>query len=176
MRLPIIMAVLALGAASPVLAGEKPAAAPIAVPAPPAGQGQVVFYRPSAFVGSAIRCTVREDGKMIGRANNGRYFVVPAAPGKHSFTTKTEATDTLNVEVEPDETTYVKCKIGMGVWAGRPNLSPGSAEEFASSSHKLKLADAAELAKAIADDEAEQAKKAAKAAKAASSEKAGASN
>ena len=174
MRLTIIIAALAAGLAAPAVAGDKPAATPIVVPAPAAGKGQVVFYRPGAFVGSAIRCTVREDGKMIGRANNGRYFVVAAEPGKHSYTTKTEATDTLNVEVEPDETTYVKCKIGMGVWAGRPNLSPGSAEEFASSSNKLKQADAAELAKAIAEDEAEQAKKAAKAASNAA--KAGASN
>ena len=173
MRFTIIMATLAAAISMPAVAADKEAPAALAIPAPVPGQGQVVFFRPSAFVGSAIRCTVREDGKMIGRAGNGRYFVIAAAPGKHSFTTKTEATDTLNVEVEPDETTYVKCKIGMGVWAGRPNLSPGSAEEFAASSNKLKLADADELAKAIADDQAEQAKKAAKAA---SADKAGASN
>ena len=156
-----LMAALAAAAASaPAIAGDKPVRAPVAVPAPPAGQGQVVFYRPGAFVGSAIRCTVREDGRMIGRTGNGRYFVVTAAPGKHSYTTKTEATDTLNVEVEPDETTYVRCKIGMGVMAGRPNLSPSTAEEFAQASAKLKLQDAQDMAKAIAEDEADRAKKA----------------
>ena len=97
---------------------------------------------------------------MIGRTGNGRYFVVTAAPGKHSYTTKTEATDTLNVEVEPDETTYVRCKIGMGVMAGRPNLSPSTAEEFAQASAKLKLQDAQDMAKAIAEDEADRAKRA----------------
>lgn len=171
MRRPTIMIALAAAAATPAFAADTPAPAiaPVpaqtAVPAPTAGQGQVVFFRPGAFVGSAIRCTVREDGKMIGRAGNGRYFVVPAAPGRHSFTTKTEATDTLNVEVEPDETTYVKCKIGMGLVAGRPNLSPATPEDFAKVAAKLKPQDADEMAKDIAEDQAEQAKKAAKAAK-----------
>jgi hypothetical protein len=162
MRSIIILtaALAAAGTAAPALAGSKPAPALIAVPAPPAGQGQVVFYRPGAFVGSAIRCTVREDGRMIGRTGNGRYFIVPASPGKHTYTTKTEATDTLNVEVEPDDTTYVRCKIGMGVMAGRPNLSPSTAEEFAQASAKLKPQDAADMAKAIAEDEADRAKKA----------------
>ena len=128
------------------------------VPPPPAGMGQVVFFRPGKFVGSAIRCTVREDGKMVGRAGNGKYFVLPATPGPHRFTTKTEATDTLNVEVEPDETTYVKCSIGMGVMAGRPNLSPATADDFASVAHKIKPVDAAEMAKDIAEDEKDRAK------------------
>jgi hypothetical protein len=156
----IFVGMLAAAATTPARAGDKKEVAAVSVPAPPAGQGQVVFFRPGAFVGSAIRCTVREDGKMIGRAGNGRYFIVPATPGKHSFTTKTEATDTLNVEVEPDETTYVKCKIGMGVVAGRPNLSPATAEEFSQVSIKLKPQDADEMAKDIAKDQAELAAKA----------------
>jgi hypothetical protein len=164
-RLIMIATAFAAVTAAVPAAAAKEEKVPVTVAAPPAGQGQVVFFRPGAFVGSAIRCTVREDGKMIGRAGNGRYFIVPAAPGKHSFTTKTEATDTLNVEVEPDETTYVKCKIGMGVVAGRPNLSPATSEEFTQVSAKLKPQDPEDMAKAIADDQAEQATKLAKTAK-----------
>jgi hypothetical protein len=154
--------ILALAAATaftatPAVAGDKSLAT---IAAPAAGTGQIVVFRPSKFVGSAIRCTVREDGKMVGRAGNGKYFVIPAAPGAHRLTTKTEATDTLNVEVEPDETTYVKCSIGMGVMAGRPNLSPASAEDFAKVAHKIKGVDAEDMAKDIAEDEAERAAKA----------------
>lgn len=144
-------------AATPAMAGDSDKTAAV-IPVPAAGQGQVVFFRPGKFVGSAIRCTVREDGKMVGRAGNGKYFVLPATPGPHRFTTKTEATDTLNVEVEPDETTYVKCSIGMGVMAGRPNLSPATAEEFAKVAHKIKPVDAEEMAKDIAEDEKDRAK------------------
>ena len=128
-----------------------------AIAAPASGQGQIMFYRPSG-IGPLIRCTVRESGKMIARVGNGKYYVMPATPGAHSYTAKTEATDTVRVEVEPDETTYVKCKISMGIMAGRPNLSPSSAEEYAKLGKKLKPQDLADLAEDIAKDEAKQAK------------------
>lgn len=156
-QLMFVLAAAAAITAAPSAAADK---APAVIPAPAAGMGQVVVFRPSKFVGSGIRCTVREDGKMVGRAGNGKYFVIPASPGPHQFTTKTEATDTLNVEVEPDETTYIKCSIGMGVVAGRPNLSPATAEDFARAAHKIKPVDAEGMAKDIAEDEAERAAKA----------------
>ena len=43
--------------------------------------GQVVFFRPGKFVGSGIRCTVREGGKMIGRAGVGVGVVGGVAVG-----------------------------------------------------------------------------------------------
>src|SRR3990170_3477052 len=159
-KLLFLMAAATALTAVPAIAA-KPAKAPAVVPAPAPGTGQVVFFRPGKYVGSAIRCTVREDGKMLGRVGNGKYFVLPATPGAHRFTTKTEATDTLNVEVEPDETTYVKCAIGMGLVAGRPNLSPATAEDFGKVAHKIKPTDLEDMAKDIAKDEAELAKKAA---------------
>lgn len=159
-RLMLLMAAATALTAAPAVAADK---APAVIPAPAAGMGQVVVFRPGKFVGSAIRCTVREDGKMVGRAGNGKYFVLPATPGAHRYTTKTEATDTINVEVEPDETTYLKCSIGMGVMAGRPNLSPATAEDFAKVAHKIKPVDAEEMAKDIAEDAKDQAGKAASA-------------
>lgn len=166
MRKLIVLAAAATvlsGLAVPAVAGNPKdsteTSAKVAVVPPPApGMGQIVFFRPGKFVGSAIRCTVREYGKMVGRAGNGKYFVLPATPGPHRFTTKTEATDTLNVEVEPDETTFVKCSIGMGVMAGRPNLSPATAEDFGKAAHKIKLVDTQEMAKDIAEDEKDRAK------------------
>lgn len=130
--------------------------APVVVPAPPPGKGQVVFFRPSAM-GMAIRCTIRENGKMIGRVGNGKYMILPAEPGPHKYTTKTEATDELNLEVEPDETTYVKCKIAAGVMSGRPNLSPATKADFDEKSAKLDMQDMSKLAQQIKEDEAEMA-------------------
>ena len=101
---------------------------------------------------------MRENGKMIARVGNGKYYVMPTEAGAHSYTAKTEATDTVRVEVEPDETTYVKCKISMGIMAGRPNLSPSDAAEFAKLGKKLKEVDAAKMAEDMAEDEAKQAK------------------
>ena len=130
----------------------------VAIPAPPAGMGQVVFYRTGTIVGAAISCNVRENGVMVGPLSAGKYFVAPFTPGKHQFTTKSEATDTLNLEIEEGETQYVNCKIGAGFAAGRPNLSPVDKAMFDAKHAKLKLRTEEERQAAIAEDTAEKAK------------------
>ena len=145
-------------AGAPAVAKEEKAAAAITLPAPKPGMGQVVLFRPGGM-GSAIKCTVRENGKMIGRVSGNRYYVIDAPAGTHTYTTKTEATDTVNVQVEPDETTYVKCKISMGIMVGRPNLSPSNEEEWAKSAPKMKPMEAEKIAAEIAKDESELAAK-----------------
>jgi hypothetical protein len=134
------------------LAADKPAATPIVIPAPKPGMGQVVFFRPGGM-GAAIKCTVRENGKMVGRVHGNRYFVMDATPGVHTFTAKSESTDAVTVQVEPDETGFVKCKIAMGMMVGRPNLSPATEQDFTKVSAKLQPMDADKLAAEIAKDE-----------------------
>lgn len=148
------LALAGLVVSAPAAAQDVKVAPAITAPAP--GKGQVVFYRPSG-IGPLIRCTVRENGKMIARVGNGKYYVMAAEPGAHAYTAKTESTDTVRVEVEPDETTYVKCKISMGIMAGRPNLSPSDAAEYAKLGKKLKPVDVADMQADIAKDEAKQA-------------------
>ncbi len=148
------LALAGLALSAPVAAQDAKVAPAVAAPA--AGKGQVVFYRPNGM-GPLIRCTVRENGKMIARVGNGKYYVMATEPGAHAYTAKTESTDTVRVEVEPDETTYVKCKISMGIMAGRPNLSPSDAAEFAKLGKKLKPVDVADMQADIAKDEAKQA-------------------
>lgn len=131
---------------------------PIALAEPSPGAGQIVFFRPAAFVGAAVRCTVRENGKMIVRIRPRRYFIAPAEPGTHVFTATTEATDTLTTEVAPNATAYVKCTIRMGILIGRPNLSASSTSEFTKMSAGLKPEDSKKIAAEIAADEAERAK------------------
>jgi len=145
-------------AGAPAVAKEEKAAAAITLPTPKPGMGQVVLFRPGGM-GSAIKCTVRENGKMIGRVSGNRYYVIDAPAGTHTYTTKTEATDTVNVQVEPDETTFVKCKISMGIMVGRPNLSPSNEEEWAKSAPKMKPMEAEKIAAEIAKDESELAAK-----------------
>jgi hypothetical protein len=150
---------LALAVTGGAARAETPAegaSAPVVIPAPAPGTSQVVFFRPSAM-GMAISCNIRENGKMLGTTNNGRYFVLTTTPGPHKFTTRGEATDELNVEAEADETSYVKCKIGMGFMAGRPNISPATKEEFDAKSAKLKLSDPTKMAQTIAEDDAKRA-------------------
>ena len=151
----IAIAALALSSV-PALSADSAVKQAVAIAPPPAGMSQVVFYRPSAM-GMAISCNIREGGKMLGTTNNGRYWVLTTTPGRHQFTTKSEATDTLNLETEADETTYVKCKIAMGIMAGRPNISPSTKEEFDAKSASMKLSDPDKMAREIAQDEAKHA-------------------
>ena len=99
------------------------------IPPPPAGMGQVVFYR-SGMMGALISCRVHENGQVVNRLPPGRYFVHPTTPGAHEYTVRSEATDRLRIEVEEGETHYVRCAIGMGFGMGRPNISPQNREDF----------------------------------------------
>lgn len=108
------------------------------IPAPPAGKGQVVFFRKGGLMGAAISCAVHENGLKVSSLSPGKFVVVAADPGIHSYSVKSEATDTLRLEIESGETYYAKCNITMGVMAGRPNLSPADQTAFAALSAKLK--------------------------------------
>lgn len=127
---------------------------PATIATPPSGKGQVIFYRTGGFIGAAISCNVREDGKLVGGLSGGKYFVSVFEPGKHVLTTKSEAKDTLNMEIESNETYYVRCTIGAGVMAGRPNLSPVDKAAFDEKSGGLKFKNADQIAKEIAKDTA----------------------
>ena len=157
----VLLAGLAVLAANPASAYGGAAVAPAALPTPAPGKGQVVIFRPSSM-GFAVKCTVRENGAMVGRVGAGKYYVVEAEPGVHNYTAKTESTDSVTVQVEPDETSFVKCGISMGVMVGRPNLSPATAEDFQQAT-KIKPMDSAKIAAEIEKDRADLAGKAPKA-------------
>lgn len=126
------------------VSAETPAAKPVAaapqIAPPPTGMGQVVFYRPSSM-GALISCRVSEAGKVVNRLPPGKYFVHQTTPGVKEYSVKSEAKDVLRVNVEEGETTYARCAIGMGLVAGRPNLSTQSREDFDKRGKKLKLQD-----------------------------------
>lgn len=140
----IVWGALAFGAAmlaSPVFAAEEAVdAASIVIPAAPEGKGQVVFFRKGGIAGSAVACSVHENGEKISSLGGGRYVIVAAAPGRHEYSVKTEATDTLALEVEEGETQYASCKIKMGLMVGRPDIKPATVAEF-KAAKKLKLVD-----------------------------------
>lgn len=123
---------VALSASAPAFAADGSG---VSIPAPPAGKGQIVFFRSGSIMGAAMGCSVNENGQKISSLGAGKYFVMVTEPGKHEFSVKSEAKDVLALEVEPDETQYAACKIKMGIMAGRPDIRPASEEEF----RKLKI-------------------------------------
>lgn len=108
--------------------------------AAPEGKGQIVFFRPSKMMGAAIGFKVREGEVELGKLRNGKYFVANVEPGTHEYTVHSETKDVLTMEVEAGETYYVQGTLGMGIVAGRPNLSPSDETTFNGMSKKLKLA------------------------------------
>ncbi len=150
-RVKIACMTALLAVPAQAMAGKSDNKAAIVLPTPKPGKGQVVFFRPGGM-GSAIKCTVREEGKMVARVSGNRYYVIDAEPGVHTFTAKSEKTDAVTVQVEPDETSFVKCKIAMGMMVGRPNLSPATENDFAGE-RKLQAMDAAKIAEEIASDQ-----------------------
>lgn len=105
-------------------------AAAARVPPPPAGKGQVVFFRASKLAGMALTFSIREGDKGVAKVGNGTYAIVAADPGPHAYTMESEATDTLNLEVDDGETLYVEHTIGMGIMMGRPHLTPATQADF----------------------------------------------
>ena len=117
--------------------------APIAIPAPPPGKGQIVFFR-TGLMGMALGCSVNENGQKVSSLGAGRYFIMVADPGKHEFTVKNEAKDTLTLLVEPDETQFAKCRMKLGIVVWRPDIQPSTEQEFREQK-KLKLVDADDM-------------------------------
>ncbi|MCD9088063.1 DUF2846 domain-containing protein [Stenotrophomonas sp. SY1] len=120
-------------------ADASPAAAPGMIGPAPADKAQIVFFRPSKFTGGAIGFKVREGEQELGKLRSGNYFIHLAEPGTHEYTVHSEAKDVLSLEVEEGETYYVQGTITMGVFAGRPNLSPSDVATFDGMADKLKL-------------------------------------
>jgi hypothetical protein len=142
-RIKTALAASALAITSaPLYAADAPAA-PIAIPKPPAGKGQIVFFRPGGM-GFAVGCSVNENGQKVSSLGAGRYFIMVAAPGRHEFSAKSEAKDTLALEVEADETQFASCKIKMGIMVGRPDIRPATEADFRKN-EKLKLVDADDM-------------------------------
>lgn len=115
-----------------------PANAELSVPAPPAGKGQVVFFRPASLYWSGIGCTVSEDGHKISSLGSGKWFAVLAAPGIHAYTVTGETKDSLRLPVEEGETLFVGCRMRAGVLVARPTIRPVDSRVFHSQLADLK--------------------------------------
>ena len=144
----IMAAFLAASLTAPTMVSAKSSKKTVStyeIPTPPEGQGQIIFYRTGAMMGAALGCSVNKDGERLSSLGLGKYFRYITTPGEHTFMAKSEAKDFVTVEVEPDETEFVRCKIKMGFMVGRPNLGPSSEKEFRKKYKKPKLVDADDM-------------------------------
>lgn len=103
-----------------------------------ATSGIVVFFREKRFAGGGVGFKVRDKGVELCKLRNGTYCIVRVTAGTHEFVVHSEARDVLTLEIDPGETYFVSARMGVGLVAGRPNLSPSSYAEFNKVREKLK--------------------------------------
>jgi hypothetical protein len=135
-------------AAAEVLAAPSPDSGPIAVPPPPPGQGQIVFFRPYSLLGTGQWFNVRENGGALGKLTNGAYFVQWVEPGEHTYTAteEPEFKDSLKLQVDPGQTYYVQGALTKGVVLGAADLVPSDRAAFEKAAKGLKPVVPAETA------------------------------
>ena len=98
-------------------------AKPVVLPPPPAGKAEVVFFRMSGFMGSAISCAIQENGAKIASLPPGRFFVLVADAGRHAYTTASSKEDNgIFFDLKPGDIKYVGCNIIPGAWSGHADL------------------------------------------------------
>ena len=140
----LTLSALTLTAMAPGLAqaadAAKPADAASAVPTPPSGKGQVVFFRRSSLMGFPYWTNIRENDTAYGKLSNGVYFVQTLDPGPHTFNTSVLGKDALKIEVDPGETYYVEGKITMALVGYTVVMAPSDATAFQKAFHGMKLA------------------------------------
>ena len=149
----------ALGRAPRIVRGAAPDAAPpegLDISAPPAGRGQVVFFRRKSLLGTGPWFNVREDGKALGKLTNGAYFVLPAAPGLHTYTAATEPEfkDRLTLKIDAGETYFVEGVLTKGVVIGVADLTPSDRTAFYAAGKALKPAESPDKQPAAAESPA----------------------
>jgi hypothetical protein len=122
-------------------ASEPATSGSIDLSPPPAGEGQVVFFRAKSVLGAGQWFNVREDGKALGKLANGAYFAQITAPGIHKYTaaTEPELKDRLKLEIAPRETYFVEGTLTKGVVIGTADLTPSDRAAFDKVSKDLKL-------------------------------------
>ena len=132
--------------ASPPAAVPAPTPAPTPAPVapatkiapPPAGKGQIVFFRPFELLGLALSFDVREGEADLGHLSLGRYLVIVSEPGTHTYSMRSEAKTSVTLEIESGETYYVKQTMTVGFLVHRPNLTPSDEASFDAAADKLK--------------------------------------
>ncbi len=113
----------------------------------PSAQATVYFYRYKQFVGSALAPSVYCDDSQLARMENGRFFLVHVAPGKHSFHSN-DAQAGIELDVKGGEKYFIRIEIATGMMKGhgRLVLMPTEQGSYELKSKQLKPLDADKVA------------------------------
>lgn len=85
--------------------------------------GTVYFLRGKSLIGGGMSYYVNEDNNQIGVLRAGTYFIHQTEPGRHIFWAETESRAAITLDIQPGQKYYIKGGVGVGMWAGRPELA-----------------------------------------------------
>ena len=124
-----------------ITAPNAPATAAAASPAPAATDTSdkvtVYIYRYKRFTGSALEPSIYVDEKKVAVMDNGRYFKVLVAPGKHTFQSNDKQSG-MEIDLKSGEEYYLRVDIAAGFWKGHGQLTMIQKEQGAFEIKKLK--------------------------------------
>lgn len=135
---------LVVALASPIAAYAQDAGSQTAaVSGNTSGQSTVYVYRYKQFEGSALSPSVFCDDGQLARMENGRFFVVHIAPGRHSFRSN-DAQSGIELDAKAGEKYFIRVEIvtGMMKGHGRLVLTPSEQGSYELKSKHLKALDA----------------------------------
>ena len=97
----------------------------------------VYVYRYKQFMGSGLEPSVYCDEAELARMDNGRYFAVKLAPGKHTFRSNDKQAG-IEMELKGGETYYIRVELVPGMMKGHGRLVLMQKEQGAYEIRKLK--------------------------------------
>jgi hypothetical protein len=86
-------------------------------PATQAEKAKVYFYRYKQYAGSALAPSVYCDEAELARMQNGRYFTVNLAPGKHTFRSNDKQSG-VEVDLKPGQEYFLRVELVAGFMKG----------------------------------------------------------
>jgi hypothetical protein len=92
-------------------------------------------------MGAAIKMDLTLDGKPIGQSAAKTYFYKEVEPGKHTITSTSENTDTLEVDTKAGTLSFIWQEVKMGILYARTKLSLVDAETGKAGVLESKLAE-----------------------------------
>jgi hypothetical protein len=99
-------------------------------PAVAQDNGRIFFYR-TAMLGAAVQPAVKVNGEEVGTAKPEGFFYVDRPPGNYTVETSTEVKRQLSMNLETNQTRYVRLNISIGFFVGHvyPELIENAAGE-----------------------------------------------
>lgn len=109
----LLIGLLAMLAAEPGVGPDRP--------------GKIVMYRSGTVSGLANACPIRFKGREIVELGRGKYAEWPVPAGSYILTNHTSS---VEVNVAPGQTRYVRCAMKMGIFTFRADLQIVDEESF----------------------------------------------